>query len=151
MSTGLPRSVDINVNITVRLAGPIAILQLGPAKKAILKVGGSWMPGTIDVDTTNETATLSFVDDKGNATPAPASAVVTFSSDNPAVATVTSDPNNPLVADITPVAPGSCNIGVTVAGAMEADGVTPIPNPDPVALTVNPGAAAGEQLVVGPS
>lgn len=151
MSTGLPRSVDINVNITVRLAGPIAILQLGPAKKAILKIGGSRMPGQIDVDTTNETATLSFVDDKGNDTPAPASATVTFSSDNPAVATVASDPANPLVADISPVAPGDCNIAVTVDGAMEPDGTTPIPSPDPVALHVDPGAAAGERLSVGPS
>lgn len=109
------------------------------------------MPGSINVDTTNETVTLSFVDDHGNETPAPASATVTFSSDNPSVATVSSDASNPLVGDIAPVAPGDCNIGVTVDGAMEPDGVTPIPNPDPVALHVDPGAPAGERLSVGPS
>lgn len=109
------------------------------------------MPGTINVDTTDETATLAFVDDKGNETPAPAGATVTFSSDNPSVATVASDPSNPLVGAITPVAPGDCNVSVAVDGATEPDGTTPIPNPDPVALHVDPGAAAGERLTVGPS
>ena len=106
------------------------------------------MPSNVDVDTTNETATLTFVDDKGNETPAPAGATVTFSSDNEAVATVASDPANPTVGAITPVAPGDCNIGVDVQGAMEPDGVTPLPSPDPVALHVDPGAAAGERLTL---
>lgn len=109
------------------------------------------MPGTITVDTTNETATLTFVDDKGNETPAPAGATVTFASSDPNVATVASDPANPTVGAITPVGVGSADISVTVDGAMEADGVTPIPSPDAVTLTVDPGAAAGERLSVGPS
>lgn len=109
------------------------------------------MPGTIDVDTTNETATLSFVDDKGNETPAPAGATVTFASSDAAVATVASDPANPLVGNITPVAPGTAQVSVTVDGAMEPDGTTPIASPDPVTLTVNPGAPAGERLTVGPA
>lgn len=106
------------------------------------------MPGTIDVDTTNETVTLTFVDDKGNETPAPAGATVTFSSSDPNVATVESDPANPNVGAITPVGPGNADINVTVDGAMEADGVTPIPNPDAVTLTVDPGQAAGERLTL---
>jgi len=104
------------------------------------------MAASINVDTTGETATLAFVDDHGNATEAPAGASVEFTSDNEAVATVDAAGN------ITPVGVGDCNIGVTVTGAMEADGVTPIPSPDPVALHVDPGAAVGERLTVsGPS
>jgi len=108
------------------------------------------MPGTIDVDTTNETATVSFVDDKGNETTAPAGAVVTFASDDEAVATIAANPDDQLVGTITPVAPGSANISVLVTGALEADGITPIASPDPVTLTVNPGAATGERLTLGP-
>lgn len=103
------------------------------------------MPGTITVDTTDESATLAFVDDKGNETPAPAEAVVNFSSSNPDVATIDSG------GSITPVGVGETQIAVTVDGAMEPDGVTPIPNPDPITLTVDPGAAVGERLTVGPN
>lgn len=109
------------------------------------------MPGSINVDTTNETATLTFVDDKGNETPSPGDASVTFSSSDEGIATVASDASNPLVGNISPVAPGDCTIGVSVSGAMEPDGTTPIPDPDPVALHVDPGAPAGARLSVGPS
>lgn len=106
------------------------------------------------VDTTDETVTLSFVDDKGNETPAPAAVNVpggvVFTSDTPAVATVAPDPNNPLVGNITPVAPGDCNIAANVPNATEPDG-SPMADPDPVALHVDPGAAVGERLTVGPS
>lgn len=108
------------------------------------------MPGTIDVDTTNETATLTFVDDKGNETPVPAGATVTFTSSDESVATVTSDPSNPTTGSISPVGVGSADISVSVDGANEPDG-SPIPAPDAVTLTVNPGAAAGERLTVGPN
>lgn len=103
------------------------------------------MPGTIDVDTTDEKATLTFVDDKGNETAQPEAAVVVFSSSDTNVATI--DPSGA----ITPVGVGETQIGVDVQGAFEPDGVTAIPNPDPITLTVNPGAAAGERLTVGPS
>ena len=114
------------------------------------------MPGSITVDTTNETATVSFVDDHGdtNAT-APIAAsgsplVVTFSSDNESVATVATDPANPLQGDITPVAEGTANISATIGYAdgspvLEADGSTPFPSRPlspsrsaPVLLSVTP-------------
>lgn len=103
----------------------------------------------ISVDTANETATIEFVDDKGNKTDAPANASVTFTSDNAAVATITTDPANPLQGNISPTGVGTVMIGATIGGATGPDGTTPLPNPDPVALTVNPGAAVGERLTVG--
>ncbi len=112
------------------------------------------MPGTITVDTTNETATLAFVDDKGDTNAAaPAGVVVSFASDNTAVATIAVDASNPLVGDITPVAEGTANISATLANAdgspvLEADGVTPFPVPAPVTVTVTAGAAVGDSLVL---
>jgi hypothetical protein len=125
----------------------------GPRRaiKAILTIGER-MPGSITVDTTNETAVVDFVDDHGNVTSAPAGAVVTFSSDNTAVATIATDPTNPLQGDVTPVAPGTANIGATIADAsgnpiLEPDGVTPFAVTS-VAVTVSPGPAAGADLVL---
>ena len=110
-----------------------------------LNIGGSNMPGQITVDTTNETATLGFVDDKWNPAAEPVGAAFTFSSDNEAVATVAADASNPLQADITPVGIGSANISATSNGtALEGDGSTPIADPAPVAVTVAAGVAAGE-------
>lgn len=117
------------------------------ATKALLTIGDN-MPGAITVDTTNETVALSFVDDKGDVATAPDGATVSFASDNVAVATVAADPSNPLQGDITPVSIGSANISATVSGAVEADGVTPFPSPDPVAVTVSAGAAVGDSLVL---
>ena len=106
------------------------------------------MPGAITVDTTNETALVSFVDDKGDATAAPAGATASFTSDNPAAATVAADATNPLQADISPVGLGVANISVALTGALEADGVTPIPDPAAVAVTVSAGPAAGASFVL---
>lgn len=121
------------------------------AVRAILTIGGS-MPGSITVDTTNETALVEFVDDKGNATSAPAGALVTFASDTPTVATVATDPSNPLQGDVTPVAIGTANLSATIADAsgnpiLEPDGVTPFAV-SPVQVTVSAGPAAGADLVL---
>lgn len=109
------------------------------------------MPGTITVDTTNETVSLQWVDDKGDTDAvAPAGAVVTFTSDNESVATVTVDGSNPLQGDISLVAEGSANIGATIGDAdgnpiLEPDGVTPF-SVEPVAVTVSAGDAVGASL-----
>jgi hypothetical protein len=113
------------------------------------------MPGAITVDTTNETVTLAWLDDKGDtnaAAPSNASgaAVPLFTSDNPAVATVGT--GNP--ASVTPVAEGTANIGVGPLAypdgtpVLEADGVTPVPAPVPAAVTVSAGAAVGDALTL---
>lgn len=131
------------------------------ATTAVLKFNqqGDQMPGAINVDTTNETVTLSFVDDHGDTdaaapvSPSGNPIVVTFVSDNTAVVTVAPDATNPLVGDITTVAEGVANVSATIANddgtpVLEADGVTPFPAPDAVALTVSAGAAVGEKLVL---
>lgn len=126
------------------------------ATSAVLTIqtGGTDMPGAINVDTTNETVTLSFVDDHGDTDAVgPAGAVVTFTSDNEAVVTVATDASNPLVGDISVVAEGTANIGATLANAdgspvLEADGVTAFPNPASVAVTVSAGPAVGDSLVL---
>jgi uncharacterized protein YjdB len=111
------------------------------------------VPGQISVDTVGESATIEWVDDRGDTNaPAPAGAVVTFTSDNPAVATVATDATNPLQGDVTPVAEGTANIGATIADAsgnpiLEPDGVTPFTVAS-VAVTVGPGAADSATLVL---
>lgn len=111
------------------------------------------MPGAINVDTTNETVTLEFVDDKGDVATGPDGVVVTFASDNESVVTVATDPANPLQGDVTVVGMGSANLSASLANAdgspvLEADGVTPFPVPAPVAVTVSAGPAVGDSLVL---
>src|ERR1700690_1834196 len=96
-----------------RPAATRAVLVLIPAK-------GQTMPGQITVDTTNETATLLFVDDKGDTNAAPpanasGNAVATFTSDNEATLTIATDSANPYQGDVSAVAEGSANIGCTLA------------------------------------
>jgi uncharacterized protein YjdB len=149
--------LDLGGEVAVTLAGAIGVTLLPlPAVRANLTVTptqGVGMPGSITVDTTNETATVAFVDDKGDDNaPTPAGAVVTFTSDNEAVATVAADSVNPLQGDVTPVAEGTANIGATIADAsgnpiLEPDGVTPFTVAS-VAVTVGPGAADSATLVL---
>lgn len=108
------------------------------------------MPGTVSVDTTNETATVQFVDDHNDATAPPAGATVSFASSDPNVATVAPSQTDSFTGQISPVSTGTTKISVALTNAMEADGITPIPAPDPVTLTVDPGAAAGARLSLGP-
>jgi hypothetical protein len=129
-----------------------------PATSAVLTVKGSPMPGQITVDTTNETVTIGFVDDHGDAASAPVAAsgsalVVTFASDNPATATVATDAQNPLQGDVSVLAEGTANLSATLAYAdgspvLEPDGSTPFAVPAAVAVTVGPGPAVGDALVL---
>ena len=120
--------------------------------------GDTEMPLT--VDSTNAVAILSFEDDHGDAVAPPAGALATATSDNTAVLTVGAavagaDANG--VANIqfplTEVAEGTANLSVAATDAngnplLGPDGVTPIPAPAPVAVTVNPGAPAAEVFTV---
>jgi hypothetical protein len=137
----------LNLNITAPApAATHAILNITPK--------GLSMPGQITVDTTNETATLAWVDDKGDTDAVgPAGVVVTYSSDNTSVVTIANDATNPLQGDVTVVAEGTANIGATITNAdgtpvLEADGVTPFPSIASVQVTVGPGAAVGGSLVL---
>ena len=138
----------VHVHLSADQPIPIRVLTQPVARQAILILGGSDMPGQITVDTTNETATVGFLDDKGNTTSAPAGASVTFASSDDSILTVAADANNPLQADITPVAIGSADVSATLSGALEADGTTPIPDPAPVTVTVSAGPAASADFVL---
>jgi hypothetical protein len=145
------RRTDIHVHLHIDFKSPIFV-QILPkqAYKANLQLSseGENMPGTITIDTTNETALVSFVDDHGDPTAAPAGVVATFASDNEAVATVAADANNPLQADITPTGLGTANISCAFNGtALEANG-SPIADPASVAVTVVAGPAAGAEFVL---
>ncbi len=108
---------------------------------------GANMAGSITVDTTNETVSVVFDDDKGNVAVAPEGATATWASDNPAVATVAADFTNSLVGNVTPLTPGTANISATGSGWLEADGVTEIPDPAPAVVTVAAGPANTAVLV----
>ena len=140
--------VHVHLDLIAKEPIPVRVLTQPVAHKAILILGGSDMPGQITVDTTNETATVGFLDDKGNTTAAPAGASVTFASSDDTILTVAADANNPLQADITPVAIGSADVSATLSGAMEADGVTPIADPAPVTVTVSAGPAASASFTL---
>ena len=115
----------------------------------------------ITVDSANAVAILSFTDDHGDAVPAPDGTLATATSDNPAVLTVGAsvagaDANG--IANIqfplSEVAEGVANLSVetpptrTANPLLGPDGVTPIQRLAPVAVTVNPGAAADEVFTV---
>jgi hypothetical protein len=120
--------------------------------------GDTEMPLT--VDSANAVAILSFTDDHGDAVAPPAGALAVATSSDTAVLTVGAgvagaDANG--VANIqfplTGVAEGSSTLSVTATAAdgsplLGPDGVTPIPAPEPVAVTVSPGAAAAEVFTV---
>jgi hypothetical protein len=138
---------DINVNVHVRL-DTIKIQHLPPpgAVRAVIILKGSPLPGQINIDTTNETASLEFTDRVGEKTNAPDGAVVAWSTSDAAVATATADPNDAsgLTAQVTPVAAGDCTVLADVSGATEPDG-SPFPQAS-VPLHVDPGAATGDRI-----
>jgi hypothetical protein len=104
----------------------------------------------ISIDNTAATITVSFVDNHGGSTTAPADlAAPVFTSDNPSVATVSADPYNPLVGKITPVAVGSANLGIDPL-LDHSGGVVPLPTPAPTSITVVAGAAASVVLTITP-
>src|ERR1039458_8407994 len=107
---------------------------------------GDQVAATITVDTTDGTVTLTFQDDHGDPTPAPATAAVVFSSDTETICTVAPDSVNPFQGNLTPVAAGSFTLSATTSGSYVNS--NPILAPAPVALTIQAGAAVGDLLVV---
>ncbi len=119
---------------------------------------GDAMPLT--VDSVNAVAILSFTDDHDEAVAPPDGTLAVATSDNTAVLTVGAavpgtDANG--VANIqfplAEVAEGTANLSVASTDAngsplLGPDGVTPIPDPAPVVVTVNPGAPAAEVFTV---
>lgn len=131
-----------------------------PAVKAVIVITskGAQMPGQITVDTTNETVSLAFVDDKGDTdATAPVAAsgsplAATYASSDESVVTVDNDTANPLEGDITVVGEGTADISVELAyedgtPVQEADG-SDFPVPAPVTVTVSAGEAVGASLVL---
>jgi hypothetical protein len=146
----------------------VAIVQPtpGPPVRAIFSIqgGSSAMGTTFDVDATNEAAVIGEVDDKLDPTTlAPglsASLAFTDDSGNPstllsagefAVVPGTDSPfgdtlQAPLIVSATPDISGPTDVVITATLSPEpADG-----QPDPVTVTVDPGAPAGAQLSVQP-
>ena len=120
--------------------------------------GDPAMPLT--VDSANAVAILAFTDDHGDPVPAPSGTLAAATSDNTAVLTVgpaaagtDAAGNATITFPLTEVAEGTANLSVTATDAngnplLGPDGSTPIATPAPVAVTVNPGAAADEVFTV---
>jgi hypothetical protein len=129
-----------------------------PPARMFLTIEGEVMPLT--VDSVNAVAVLSFEDDHGDAVAPPAGALATATSSDTAVLTVGAavagaDANG--VANIqfplAEVAEGTSSLSVVATDAngnplLGPDGVTAIPAPAPVVVTVNPGAPAAEVFTV---
>jgi hypothetical protein len=131
------------------------------AVAAVLTIEGDPMPLTID--SVNAQAVLSFEDRDGESVPPPAGVVSTATSDNTAVLVVgaqaagtDANGNAAIVFPLTEVAAGTANLSVASTDASGnplsytgPDGTTSnIADPAPVAVTVNPGAAAQEVFTV---
>lgn len=142
----MQHSLDVNVNVHGRIRVDLYLHTgpPGPSRAVGMEFRlnqGENMQGSITVDETSRTATLSFVDDHGDTDAAqPDGSTVTFSTDNPAVATVAADSSNPLQADITPAGEGSVNVTASVA---DAEGNALFPDAS-FALTVTAGAATAD-------
>jgi hypothetical protein len=118
------------------------------------------LPMPLNVDSLNAVAVLSFTDDHEDAVAPPDGTLSTAVSDNTDVlmvgpATAGTDANGvPVITfALTEGIAGAANLSVTSTDAngnalLGPDGVTPIPDPSPVAVTVNPGAAAAEKFTV---
>ena len=125
---------------------------------AIAIEGDPEMPLTID--SANAVAVLSFEDRENEAVAPPAGALSTATSDNPAVLTVGAavagaDANGVpnIQFPLAEVTAGTANLSVVSTDAsgnplLGPDGVTPIPDPAPVQVTVTPGAPAAEVFTV---
>ena len=125
---------------------------------AITTEGEPEMPLT--VDSVNAVAILSFTDDHSDAVAPPAGALAIATSSDTAVMTVGASvagtdvngiPN--IQFPLTEVTAGTSTLSVAATDAngnplLGPDGVTPIPAPAPVDVTVNPGAPAAEVFTV---
>jgi hypothetical protein len=148
---------DVRLHVVFEQPLEVHVRYPRPAAGMFIAIKEKQMPHTITVDTTNETATVAFTDDHGNATSPPAGfGSIAFESSDPSVLTVAADPTNPLVGNLTPT--GTPGTGVTITAPavdasgvqlMEADGVTPF-SATSEALDVTPGAPAGEQITLAP-
>jgi hypothetical protein len=131
-----------------------------PPARMLLAIEFKGDPMPLTVDSLNSVAVLSFVDHDNEAVAPPAGALAVATSDTPAVMTV-----GPAVAGVdangvpniqfalAEVAEGTATLSVATTDANGApllgpDGVTPIPDPAPVLVTVHPGAPAGEVFTV---
>jgi hypothetical protein len=114
----------------------------------------------LTVDSANAVAILSFEDDHGDAVAPPSGALATATSSDTAVLTVGAavagaDANGVpnIQFPLAEVTAGTSTLSVTATDAngnplLGPDGVTPIPAPAPVDVTVNPGAPAAEVFTV---
>jgi hypothetical protein len=126
---------------------------------AIAIEGDPVMPLT--VDSVNSVAVLLFTDRDNDPVAPPAGTVATATSSATTIMTVGAGvPGTDAASGVATiefplaeVAAGTSTLSVTTADAsgnplLGPDGVTPIPVPDPVVVTVNPGAAAAEKFTV---
>jgi hypothetical protein len=148
--------IDLLTEILATFSPPVPV-----AVAAVLTIEGDPMPLTID--SVNAQAVLTFEDRDGDPVPAPSGAVSTATSDNTAVLVVgaetagTDANGNPAVLfPLTEVSAGTANLSVASTDASGnaltytgPDGTTAnIADPAPIAVTVNPGAAAQEVFTV---
>lgn len=123
-----------------------------------LTIEGDPMPLT--VDSSGSVAVLSFTDDRNDAVPPPDGATATATSSNTGVLNV--GPGQPgadangvptIEFPLSEVSAGTSTLSVRATAAdgsplLGPDGSTPIADPAPVDVTVNPGAAADEVFTV---
>jgi len=114
----------------------------------------------LTVDSQNAVAVLSFADDHGDTVPPPSGATATATSSDTSILTVgagapgTDANGQPAITfPLTEVAAGTSTLSVHATAAdgsplLGPDGSTPIPDPDPIQVQVNPGAPAAERFVV---
>ena len=123
-----------------------------------LTIKGDTMPLTID--SVNAVALFGFADRDKDAVAPPAGTLAVATSSDTAVMTVGAavagtDANGVpnIQFPLSEVSAGTSTLSVTATDAsgnplLGPDGVTPIPAPAPVAVTVNPGAPAAEVFTV---
>jgi hypothetical protein len=117
-------------------------------------------PMSLSIDSVNSVAVFGFEDRDQEAVAPPAGTLAVATSDNTAVMTVSAavagtDANGVpnIQFPLTEVSAGTSTLSVTATDAsgnplLGPDGVTPIPAPAPVVVTVNPGAPAAEVFTV---
>jgi hypothetical protein len=132
-------------------------LTRSPARMSLAIEG---VPMPLTVDSVNAVAVLAFEDDHGDAVSAPSGALATATSSDTDVLTVgaavpgtDANGNATITFPLTEVAMGTSSLSVVATDAngnplLGPDGVTPIPAPAAVEVTVNPGAPAEEVFTV---
>lgn len=149
----ITKTVVMHIHVHHHFDEPLTIdpLTVRPrdAVRARLLIGtaGHLLSGVdmtaISIDETGEIATVSFQDDHGNDTTAPAGTIATFTSSDETILTADNSVDN-LVAKLTPVGVGSASLSVALT---DADGnPSTLPAIDPVSVSVDPGAAVGARL-----